>query len=90
MKHRLKQEVAKESMEFCGFVCPACNFRLRLSDPLVAQAVVDLFNRGLHSTSLECSECGHEQQYSQGDLQMFLSGGRQAPLSTRLSSRGIV
>ena len=75
-------------MDFCGFVCPACNFRLRLSDPLVSRAIVDLFNRGLHLTSLECPECGYEQQYSQDDLQMFLPGGRQAPLSARLSSRG--
>ena len=74
--------------DFCGFVCPACNFRLRLSDPLVSEAILDLFNRGRNLTSLECSECGYEQQYSQDDLQMFLPGGRQAPLRPRLSSGG--
>jgi len=88
MKHPAKRQQTKQTNEFCGFVCPACNFRLRLSDPLVSHAIIDLFNRRLHLTSVECSECGYEQEYSQDDLQMFLPGGRQSPLRGRLTSRG--
>ena len=69
-------------------MCPACNFRLRLSDPKVSEAIIDLFNHGVRLTSLECSECGYEQEYGQDDLQMFLPGGRQAPLRARVTSRG--
>ena len=66
--------------EFCGFVCSACNFRLRLSDPVVSEAVVELFKHGEEYASLACTECGREHAYSRGDLQMFLPGGRQTPL----------
>ena len=88
MKRPARREKGNRGKDFCGFVCPACNFRLRLSDLHVSEAIVELFNRGVQMTSLECTECGYEQQYGQEDLQMFLPGGKQAPLKGRLSTRG--
>jgi len=86
MKLHTKQP-RKEHLELCGFVCPACNFRLLLSDPYVSRAIVDLLNHGLSSSSLKCPECGHEHQYGHNDLFMFLPGGKQAPFSKRLTLR---
>jgi len=88
MKRRSEQ-LKKERLELCGFVCSACNFRLRLSDPYVSRAIVDLFNHDLSSISLKCPECGYEQQCGQNDLLMFLPGGKQAPFSKRLTLRDI-
>ena len=73
--------------EFCGFVCPACNFRLRLSDPVVSEAVVELFKHGEEYASLVCAECGYQQAYRRDDLQLFLPGGRQTPLRRERSRR---
>jgi len=88
VKHALKLQQAKD-LDFFGFVCPACNFRLRLSDRHVSECIVDLINHEVGFAWLECTECGHEQQYSQEDLLMFLPGGRQSPVGTRLSSKGM-
>lgn len=87
VKHALKPQPTRD-LDFCGFVCPTCNFRLRLSDPHVSECVVNLLNHGIRFTLLQCTECGNEQQYSQDDLLIFLPGGRQSPLRTRLSSKG--
>ena len=88
VKQALKLQQAKD-LDFFGFVCPACNFRLRLSDRHVSECIVDLLMNEVGFSCLECTECGHEQQYSQEDLLMFLPGGRQSPVGTRLSSKGM-
>jgi hypothetical protein len=58
------------------------------SDRHVSECIVDLLMHEVGFTCLECPECGHEQQYSQEDLLMFLPGGRQCPVGMRLSSKG--
>jgi transcription elongation factor Elf1 len=87
VKHALRPRRTQD-LDFFGFVCPACNFRLRLSDRHVSECIVDLLKHEVGVTSLECTECGHEQQYSQEDLLMFLPGGRQCPVGMRFSLKG--
>ena len=83
MSEPLRQIEQFGDLEFCGFVCRACNFRLRVADPLVAEGVIELFNRRADFTSLTCPECGFEQQYGRDDLKAFLPRGRESTLPKR-------
>jgi len=89
MRRKSSREDVSSNPEYCGFVCPGCHFRLRLSDPTVAGAVVELFKRGADVASLECTECGQERHYRRDDLQMFLSGGPQATFRTDSKSKRV-
>ena len=63
----------------CGFVCPSCNFEMRLSDPSVGRIIIEAFHDGSDSAHINCPECNLSVSFTRRDLRRFLPGGKVLP-----------
>ena len=67
-------------LDYCGFVCPSCNFRLLLSDLQVSMHLVEAFKHGIKQVDIQCPECTLVRAYNLTDLVWFFSEGREVPI----------